>query len=412
VVQLRPAPDCEALGRPTSLTFLYSGGGCGAGNNPQSGRATCSGVIDPSLPVTIASANGYTITPTTVAPGGTFTVSAGSFASQSTFTLRNAGGTETVSIHTSCSQVLAVGNIFGSLTLVGFNGQTAGTDVIYRYTVSNTGAQPLADVVVSDDQLGEIAGPITLAAGESRNFDRLVHVTRTVTNVATAQVRGRDCRASSGPVVVTVRPEGAGALCNLTPGTLKIDKKQLQLPLRNNGSEDIFLSELMAGWPESVNGLLKKVKLNGDVWAGSTGTPATLATAEFDEFNRDTNRRKIKPGESKTLVLEFERNAAKDARLYSGLVRFGTDDSCVHRFGQVGGPAGGVPQLFIESDEAGGCHVVFTGTPGVTYHLQRAPAPSGPWTTIAERTVPLSGMVECHDINPLPGQSFYRAVRP
>ena len=133
------APSCETVGKPTSLTFKYTGGGCGATNNPQSGKATCSGSIDPTQPVVVSvGGTGYSVVPTTVSPGGTFVVSRSSFDANTYYTLSNAGGTEQLAIHTSCSQLLEVGNVFGSLTLVGFNGQSD-RPITYNYVVSNTG---------------------------------------------------------------------------------------------------------------------------------------------------------------------------------------------------------------------------------------------------------------------------------
>ena len=118
-------PSCATVGKPTSLTFQYTGGGCGATNNTQGGKATCSGGIDPLQPVNVSvGGTGYSVVPTTVQPGGTFVVSRSSFDANTYYTLSNAGGTEQLAIHTSCSQVLEVGNVFGSLTLVGFNGQS------------------------------------------------------------------------------------------------------------------------------------------------------------------------------------------------------------------------------------------------------------------------------------------------
>src|SRR5207249_8136320 len=105
---------------------------------PQCGKFIRSRSVNTGQAITIStSTGGLTVSPTTVSPGGFFTVSAAAgktFPSQSNFTLSNSGGTETLSIHTSCSQVLAVGNVFGDWTLVGFNGQTGGNTVNYHYT--------------------------------------------------------------------------------------------------------------------------------------------------------------------------------------------------------------------------------------------------------------------------------------
>ncbi len=54
----------------------------------------------------------------------------------------------------------------------------------------------------------------------------------------------------------------------------------------------------------------------------------------------------------------------------------------------------------------------FTGVPGCTYDVQRAPAPTGPWTTIASIIAPAGGLIAYADTTAPPGQSFYRAVLP
>jgi hypothetical protein len=96
--------------------------------------------------------------------------------------------------------------VFGSLTLVGFNGQTGGNSITYHYAVKNEGSAALNNVFLTDDKLGNIAGPFSLAVGETKTFDVPVVVTGTITNTATATVQGQNCQASSGPVVVTVIP--------------------------------------------------------------------------------------------------------------------------------------------------------------------------------------------------------------
>ena len=86
-------------------------------------------MIDDSLPVNVSA---YGQEPYDVDPpdpvdrGGTFTIRPTSdlrLGPQSTIELTNPGGAgmETNFIHTSCSQPLQVGDVFGSLTLVAFS---------------------------------------------------------------------------------------------------------------------------------------------------------------------------------------------------------------------------------------------------------------------------------------------------
>jgi len=60
----------------------------------------------------------------------------------------------------------------------------------------------------------------------------------------------------------------------------------------------------------------------------------------------------------------------------------------------------------------GGFSVSFAGIPGLTYTVQRAPTPSGPWTTLTTVTVGLDGIGTYVDTNPLPGAGFYRTTYP
>ena len=65
----------------------------------------------------------------------------------------NVGG-QFLKIHTSCSQPLAAGDIFGSLELLQFNGQGSGAKVTYSYTVTNVGQTDAEVTSVSDNELG------------------------------------------------------------------------------------------------------------------------------------------------------------------------------------------------------------------------------------------------------------------
>ena len=70
------------------------------------------------------------------------------------------------------------------------------------------------------------------------------------------------------------------------------------------------------------------------------------------------------------------------------------------------------PVLDIVRDGSSGYFIRLKGSPGLTYHLQSAPAATGPWTTIATQIAPCSGLVEFRDQFPPPGQAFYRTVQP
>jgi len=59
-----------------------------------------------------------------------------------------------------------------------------------------------------------------------------------------------------------------------------------------------------------------------------------------------------------------------------------------------------------------GIRLRLTGVPGHSYNIQRAPAVTGPWTTLATPTAPLGGLIEYVDTNPPVGTAFYRTSAP
>ncbi len=228
---LTPINDlgCDELGKPTQLTFLYSGSAC-PGVHQQGEEASCEGSIDVSQAVSVVTGGlyelqqmdptptpgspaaswvtgsntaghpggtsgtgtgagpigsfdeqsetrggfrfkceAYTVVPASVAPGETFTIYAGStgFCSNSYIQLSNGGGIELSKFTTGCTEPLRMGNAFGASTLVGFNDELADlTEVMFSYTVVNHG-DTVQQVSLVDDHLGVIAEGLELARGES-----------------------------------------------------------------------------------------------------------------------------------------------------------------------------------------------------------------------------------------------------
>lgn len=68
--------------------------------------------------------------------------------------------------------------------------------------------------------------------------------------------------------------------------------------------------------------------------------------------------------------------------------------------------------LALAPDGSGGYSLRFTGTPEITYRLQRAPSLTGPWSDVATNTAPASGLIEYHETTPPPGAAFYRTAQP
>ena len=72
---------------------------------------------------------------------------------------------------------------------------------------------------------------------------------------------------------------------------------------------------------------------------------------------------------------------------------------------------GTLPPISIELSP-GGIRLRFTGTPGHSYNIERAPSVTGPWSIINTQTAPASSLLEYLDATPHRGSGFYRTVQP
>ncbi|HVV72308.1 MAG TPA: hypothetical protein VHI52_12535, partial [Verrucomicrobiae bacterium] len=57
-----------------------------------------------------------------------------------------------------------------------------------------------------------------------------------------------------------------------------------------------------------------------------------------------------------------------------------------------------------------GIRVEFRGEPGTTCTVERSSTPSGPWLPLDTLHLPLTGILEYQDRQPLPGAAFYRII--
>ena len=261
--------------KPTSLIFRYTGGDCPGANN-QDKKSDCSGSINGDETVSISGGKDTFVSTSTVEPDGLFTVTGkkDKLKSSTEIILTNSGGTQSNEVHTSCSAPLAIGDVFGAMTLVGYNGQTGGSDVQYNYAISNNSD---TDVVVSsvlDDKLGEVLDSQTsLASGATMTLSTNAMLSETTTNVVTvyANLDGNveaSCEAmDSVTVTVTPPPE----VCS------ECDGKVTQLTLQYNGSEtalievvqkkdgSVFSDTVAPGGEFTFNGTDKKNTLGTEI---------------------------------------------------------------------------------------------------------------------------------------------------
>jgi len=105
----------------------------------------------------------------------------------------------------------------------------AGDAVTYTYVVSNVGSDVAYDVVLSDDVVGKIAGPLDLSAGKSATLVASGVLGEDTTNVATTTGEdrmGRSLMATDTVFVDTIQrpdPDGGGILTlTVTPSATSV----------------------------------------------------------------------------------------------------------------------------------------------------------------------------------------------
>jgi hypothetical protein len=200
------------------------------------------------------------------------------------------------------------------------------------------------DVVVSKNAFGTAGfGGVTIPLvhnSPAKMIDKvqITNVCDCVVNTAMAfAVQGTTIIASSSDIAQVCFP-GAGSAtsssCNLTAGAAKAGPGGLTVPIKNNGSTTVVMTELDLTWPQASNGNLTTVKLNGaaNVWQGGVASPSTLTTTDFDATSSNTTQRSIPPGKTMNLTMQFQHPASPSLSGYAGTVKFGTNASCAISF--------------------------------------------------------------------------------
>jgi hypothetical protein len=210
VIEPSVVPSCKTHGKPVKLTFRFEhNDGCSSSDHERDGKQTeCSGKVDHSHGATVSADDGkshdYVVDKNYVREGETFTISSDNFGSMH-IKLSNSGGEEHDSFHAACDEPLKVGDVFGSLKLVAYNDmQAPSNEVTYEYVVINDG-DPLTGVILEDDKLGTIAGPLDLATGQSETITKTAIILETTTNTVTANgmlANGVMCPASATATVI------------------------------------------------------------------------------------------------------------------------------------------------------------------------------------------------------------------
>jgi hypothetical protein len=224
-IDVVPAPHC--LGKIKDLTLRYTASDCSATTHSQnSSKVFCidalPATIDPVRIIISNSASPSTcqyLDVTNVNSGDLVTLDSSAcgsskLSSTTGFWVKNAITGELIQdgyFHTSCSQPLNLEDQIGSLQIFGMNTTQAGTvalgsSVEYTYTVTNPNGDPVSNVSVDDDQLGNIVNGVTLAPGEVASYSTTALVEQETTNVATVSgdVAGNACVEASDTATITV----------------------------------------------------------------------------------------------------------------------------------------------------------------------------------------------------------------
>ena len=128
VTEPPPPEECSDNLKIQAITFTYTGASCSDPlDNPQEGRATCTGDPAAAEPVSIAyigkDPDKFGVTPggESIQVNGTVTVEAigrSTMHADTRLEIRQGGVVlQTVNLHTSCSKSLGVGDIFGALRI-------------------------------------------------------------------------------------------------------------------------------------------------------------------------------------------------------------------------------------------------------------------------------------------------------
>jgi serine-aspartate repeat-containing protein C/D/E len=326
------SPGCNALGKPKSLTFRYTGADCLANTNSQaSDKWDCIGNpgVDPVSIDIVKDVSKITVDKNSVNTNDLVTVSAIESDMGSEIQL-NVGG-QFLKIHTSCSQPLAAGDVFGSLELVKFNDQGAGAEVTYSYEIVNIGATDAKVISVVDSELGNLLdNPLILSPGPGNSYtiEKTVMISETTTNTVKVTGEPGGCIATDS-VIVTV------PLCTVTQTFYTVEDDKYNVKLTNTGNKVATLDTLILSWPdEAAYKSIKEVKLDGSIYRKDMSNLVVgsgVPIGPLDWTNPDVTKRQLDPGETRTLEIVFSAKWPKancpSGECFSGTASF-NEEGC------------------------------------------------------------------------------------
>jgi hypothetical protein len=334
--------------RPTSISFRYhAGDDCDDSSNSQpADKTSCDDPLVNAAParIIVSKDDGTNVTLDT-GPGATvedgdvvvaLASNAGLTDFDSSSRIQILDGSDNllqnITLHTSCSQPLAIGDHYGAMEVVAFENSEqgevqVGAEVQYTYTVTNNNTFDLAAIALNDDKLDptEVPGSpiIDLLAGETASLMSSVFVEETVKNTVTATAFTEPdvpaCSAVTASAEVTVEQyKPPPCVIEAEPG-IKLSKKKLEWKVQNVGTEPAVIERIEISWPSSTNGFLDKVKI-GKKEIVSANEPGP--NADITVFNGSVSDRTIKLGKAKTIKFEFEHNVDKSPTDYDIKITF------------------------------------------------------------------------------------------
>ena len=222
-------PGSCADGKPKALVFNYTGDPCSESSNDQGDKAKCSGDLNGEAPIEILytgkDSDKITVSPSgqTIEPGDSVTVEAtgrDDLKSETKLKILQDGDLlQELTIHTSCSQPLNIGDQFGSMLLEEFipkGSVVVSENVIYTYRITSS-TDVTVDVVDNKLDLGPDANDLFIPAGVPVELEASVLLSDpgSVTNVVTVtDIKDPTCFAEDEVTVDVVEPPEPPAACD------------------------------------------------------------------------------------------------------------------------------------------------------------------------------------------------------
>ncbi len=352
--------------RPTYLAMTYTGQTCTANCNVQAdGKVIVTGDPAGASPVRIvvrdSGPTGTIWFDGTVALGQTFIIDpanggATTLGTNTYVEISDSSGTlQTVLFHTSCSQPLRPGDMYGSLRLEGCIGTEpacpTAMDDVYSALNDTTLAVAATEGVLANDNGAEITilsytqpgnGTVSLNADGSFTYEPnagycgMDSFSYKINSATCDGDYWDEANVSINVSCLWCQVSGSDALT--------FNGKVVSWKITNNGAGPQDISSIYLAWP-SINKKEVKVKLDGvEIYSPDLAAPSATINSGW---KGTVAARTIGPGKTATLTFEFESNACTDQSGYTINVQFSS--GCSAALAAVGCQAAGGSALTISA---------------------------------------------------------------